>query len=304
MEKKRGEYFIWIDNVKGIAIVLVVLNHCGYLAGKENLQWFQHAVPLFLFCSAYLLRKKDIHNYFSKKRLLRLWKRIIGPYLLVEILAVALLLFADIFININIHIDINRFIKSAGLGPGSYFPVVYIQCWLLIPFLVLLKHRYSFSKSLLIFTVLCAILEFFFITISENRVWLWRLLAVRYLMILFVGVYYEEFVKRKALLIALVILSIVVAIIDIYIFPFDNLGWNGYHFYTSFYLLLLIPSVMKLSFDWLALIGKYSYEIFLLQLGYFIIANFMINRGGMFHLGIIILLCSILIAFAEKNSIR
>ena len=298
-----GKYIIWIDNTKGIAIILVVLYHCGYLVGKENLQWFQHAVPLFLFCSAYLLKEKDIHDYFCRKRMLRLWKRIFCPYLLLEVFVVALLLLIDNIFNIDFNIGVKEFVKLAGLGPGSYFPVIYIQCWLLIPFLVLLKHRYSFAKGFVVFIVLCAILEFLFLIVCENRTWLWRLLAIRYLMVLFVAVNYEEYVRRKILSILLIITSIALAVIDIYIRRFDDMGWDGYHYYTSFYILLLIPLFEKLSFNLLALIGRYSYDIFLAQLGYFAFAHYFIMCNRIVNFSIVVILSCLIISI-KKQLIR
>ena len=276
------KYYLWIDNVKGLAIILVMLHHCNYLNGKENLQWFQHAVPLFLFCSAFLLRNADINNYFSRRRLLRLYSRIIRPYFLAElfvltIIAILCLLRKDVF-----PYSFSHLLRFAGVGPGSYFPILYVQCWCVIPFLIVLKRHLTFSGSFVLFFFLCLILETLFYVLDGQRVWLWRLLAVRYLMILYVGVFYEEFIKRKQLAAVLIVLSVVLAVVDIYFYPFDNLGWNGTHCFTSFYILLLIPFLQKLCINWLAIVGKYSYEIFLLQMSYLAIMNY-ISRYNYFQ---------------------
>lgn len=61
---KEKIFLPWINNLKGIAMILIVFQHSGFLSGHENLQWFQQCVPIFLFCTAYLGRSKDIHDYF------------------------------------------------------------------------------------------------------------------------------------------------------------------------------------------------------------------------------------------------
>ena len=269
------KYYLWVDNVKGLAIILVVLWHCNYLNGKEHLQWFQHAVPLFLFCSAFLLRNVDGNYYFKRRRLLRLYNRIIRPYFHAELFVLSIIAILCLIRNDDFPYSLSHLLRFAGLGPGSYFPIVYVQCWCVIPFLVVLKRHLSFSYSFALFFISCLISELLFFVVDGQRAWLWRLLAIRYLMILYVGVYYEEFIKRKQLTVVLVILSVVLAVVDIYIYPFHNLCWNGDHCFTSFYILLIIPFLQKLCINRLALVGKYSYEIFLVQMSYLAIISFL-----------------------------
>lgn len=300
-EKVDNKYFVWVDDVKGISMILVVLWHCGYLCGKENLQWFQHAVPLFLFCSAYILRNKVRGLYWSDLQFTKLLKRIVWPFILVEILVV-LILFVKTFVSdYALPNTFYEFLRMGGYGPGSYFPIVYVQCWLIIPFLVALRERTSFNQGFAIFILVCALLEMVFYLVSANKPWLWRLLAVKYLMILYVGVNYEEFEKRKFLSCFLILLSIFLAVLDIYFYPFDNLGWNGHHFFTSFYVLLLIPFLMKLNSKVLSYVGSFSYEIFLVQLGYFAIAYQCFSLNGVLDLCLIVFLSIVVILFPKKT---
>ena len=294
------KYYIWIDNVKGLAIILVVLWHCGYLCGKEYLQWFQHAVPLFLFCSAYLFRNKVNGNYWSKHQFVKLLKRIVLPYILVELLVVSILFGKSLFSNYTLPTTFYDFIRMGGYGPGAYFPLVYVQCWLMIPFLVILKERTSFYKGFFLFIIVCVLMESTFYLTCANRSWLWRLLAIKYLMILYVGVNYEEFVKRRLLSCILIMLSIALAVLDIYFYPFDNMGWNGFHFFTSFYILLLISFLMKLNSITLSYVGKHSYEMFLVQLGYFAVAYQSFSLNGIMDFGIIVFLSMIVIYFKKR----
>ena len=76
MERRRE---IWVDNVKVIACILVVLGHffqsmtkAGVLPASDLYQWFNQTiyyfhVPLFFICSGYLYQKlsvvNDVHSW-------------------------------------------------------------------------------------------------------------------------------------------------------------------------------------------------------------------------------------------------
>lgn len=86
---------IWIDNVKVIACILVVLGHffqsmtkAGVLPANDLYKWFDQTiyyfhVPLFFICSGYLYQKfnnvSDIHSW--KKNILKKSLVLGVPYL-------------------------------------------------------------------------------------------------------------------------------------------------------------------------------------------------------------------------------
>lgn len=164
---------------------------------------------------------------------------------------------------------INDIIKGGGIGPGSYFPIMYLQCWIVIPFISYVDRKVSLIKTLLLFGFICIVLESVFVGI-DNRAWLWRLLCIRYLMVLCVAVMSDKIYKKKWWLI-LSLISIVIATIENCCYPFDNLGWPGYHCYEEFYILLLILFLKKIDYKLFRIAGKYSYEIFLIQMAFFAI---------------------------------
>ena len=92
MMKQNRE--IWVDNVKVIACILVVLGHffqsmtqAGVLPENDLYQWFNQTiyyfhVPLFFICSGYLYQKYASVND-GKKWLKNVWKKLIAlgiPY--------------------------------------------------------------------------------------------------------------------------------------------------------------------------------------------------------------------------------
>lgn len=91
-----GNREVWVDRIKGIACILVVLGHffqsmvkAGIIAGTDLYQWFNQSiyyfhVPLFFICSGYLYQKlsfvTEIKGWISSV-LNKLWNLGI-PYLL------------------------------------------------------------------------------------------------------------------------------------------------------------------------------------------------------------------------------
>ena len=170
------------DFLKGVAIVFVLLLH----SLSREVLWFMHsnysigqAVPLFILCTFVLsfnslfARKRYIKYWFSKNRVHTLFGKIIKPFLIVQFLLIMLLLLSG---NSDKLISL---IKNAGFGPGSYYPWIYLQFWLLIPFLYgLFKNvgiLWAGGIVLIISQMLqyaCSVLE-----ISEE---IYRLLCFRY----------------------------------------------------------------------------------------------------------------------------
>jgi len=122
------------DFIKGIAIIFVIFIHAG--VGKQYFYnyWNGQAVPLFIMVSCLLaclsLSKNDsITKYFAKTG--SMLKRISIPFVLTQILIVSVFIIFGRF-------SLDSFFIEGGIVPGSYFPWLYIQLWLLMPFLFFL----------------------------------------------------------------------------------------------------------------------------------------------------------------------
>ena len=113
----------WIDGAKGIAIISVILLHS--LPCLKEIGWIWHlgqAVPVFLFISAYLtsIHFVTIPAYFTRDRFLGIIKKIFIPYFVVLLIQIVCLYLCDS------PPTSKTIIKGGGLGPGSYYPWVYL----------------------------------------------------------------------------------------------------------------------------------------------------------------------------------
>lgn len=141
MEAKKQ--IAYLDFIKGFAAVSVVLLHA--LPKEALLESFAYvhvwqAVPLFVFVSFYLFFKKldsgiKLKDYYSKKSIGKVVRKIVVPFLVVQL----------IFVVINYLTDGLSGIKwmtgRGGDGRGSYYPYIYCQIWLIAPLLYLLLHK-------------------------------------------------------------------------------------------------------------------------------------------------------------------
>jgi peptidoglycan/LPS O-acetylase OafA/YrhL len=128
-----------LDFIKGIAIISVILNHAGIGEKYFYNYWNGQAVPLFITVSCILgclsLFKNDsLKNYFAKEKVKTTFSRIFKPFILAQILLVA------IYIVLN-KFSITEFLAHGGIGNGSYYPWLYLQLWVLMPFMFYIMKR-------------------------------------------------------------------------------------------------------------------------------------------------------------------
>ena len=127
------------DFVKGIAITFVILLHA---IDRETLLSIYHiyhigqAVPLFILVTFLLsfasLSKRagsEVAYWYSSHRWNTMIRKIWLPYVILQVIFVVML-----FV-INEPQRLFSMITSGGMGPGSYYPWVYLQFWLIMPFL-------------------------------------------------------------------------------------------------------------------------------------------------------------------------
>lgn len=175
-----------------------------------------------------------------------------------------------------------NFLKSGGIGAGSYYFWIYLQFVILLPIFSRIFSRYSIKKSLLIFIVLSQFLEILscLLLIPE---WVYRLTFFRYTFIIFLGYYITNVEIRLSFSFILLTLLSVISILlfqygDFNSYPFIyESNWKIQHWMTYFYVIFLIFILLKIyekfkSYSvmrYFLLIGKYSYHIFLFQMVYF-----------------------------------
>ena len=144
---KNGHDFS-LDFVKGICIILVLINHATDDVFKQETFfyiWGYPAVPLFLLLQVFHIYKKGFNG--GHIRWGRICTRVLYPFLLMELLLTAVTVIQSPLTPVKDIII--RSLYWGGSGPGSYYPWIYIQFAILLPLLVpfsdgLVEKAYSY----------------------------------------------------------------------------------------------------------------------------------------------------------------
>ena len=275
----KDTHIDWIDGAKGVAIVAVVLLHS--LPCLREIGWILHigqAVPIFLFITAYLIsmRFESLQTYFQWERIAKMLKKVFVPFVFVLLIQLVCLALIDRLPSLK------TIVKTGGIGPGSYYVWLYLQAWVIIPFIVILVRKLPIWVSMLIMLVVSIIAEYVFVPIAgiEHIDELYRLLPVRYLMVLYLGCIWPLLKdKQRYILYGLAGVSAFLMLNDLYLADnvlFVNVMgggkivpsyWNGYHWYTAFYVIIPMALLERIHYtDIWKQAGKYSWYIFLLQM--------------------------------------
>lgn len=129
---KRNGYDEFLDYLKGISIIMVLINH-----GAQNIVdmalfpiWIYEAVPMFLLIQVFhAYKRRTVQNPSIKK----IWERILRPFVYTQIVFIAYCFYAFIKRGISIDEYFLDMIKSGGNGQGAYFIWIYIQFAFLLP---------------------------------------------------------------------------------------------------------------------------------------------------------------------------
>ncbi len=275
-----------LDFVKGICILLVVINHCIDNTFSHNVLfwlWGYPAVPLFLLIQVYHSYKKGfagIQLNWSK-----ICTRVFFPFLFVQVLLFTYVVITQPTRTLNSIAMVVYY--WGGRGPGSYYPWIYVQFAILLPLLRPLFRCLSEKTLLALFLILSIGTEMLchYFQISE---WLYRLLFFRYIFLIYLG--YQLVLRGVVLNILTVSLSII-SLIAVYClvilqvdwspFFFDSKYWPTCHWICYFYIVYPLLYLLCKFFYWLppqskfenlfCKMGRHSYAIFIFQLFYFFV---------------------------------
>ena len=179
----RDGYDPYIDFLKGICIIFVVLTH----SLPEHIRdaslfvlWGKSAVPVFLMLQVFHACKKGLGAITTDYT--KLWHRIIKPFLVMEGL---ILIFAFLLAKEK-KVFLDDVLLSVGWGPGSYFPWVYVQFAIFLPLFV---PVFKLLKGLWLAAFFVALSEVVELTCSLTHVpdWLYRILFLRYVFLFYLG---------------------------------------------------------------------------------------------------------------------
>jgi len=275
LSKRLNQY----EFLKGVAIVFVLLLH----SLSDDILRFIHsnysigqAVPLFILCTFVLsfnslsTKKGGGKYWFSKHRIWTLFRKILKPFFIVQLLLSLLLLLS------NNGDKIILLIKSAGVGPGSYYPWIYLQFWLLMPYIYRLFEKTGIFWGGCLLLIVNQMLQYW-CSVVELSETIYRLLCFRYL---FLSVFAYMILKCSIkpfgyILFFLIGIGYYICLdIGIKFTPWLYNSWMSQqlpaYFYTMvvFFLLMIIYDMYGQSklIKVFVFLGKYSWKIFLLQM--------------------------------------
>lgn len=266
-----------IDFIKGVAACSVVFLHNmpNYYIG--SFFWIGQAVPIFLFITAYLTYGSSTMgrniDYYSPKSILKMVNKIFKPFLFMTIIQCVILY------KLSPSFSIKSVLTLGGIGPGSYYPWLYLQAWIVLPIIIFVVDKIKVKYSFLLFLIVCVILEI----LSNPQIIpspVYRLLFTRYLFLLYLACITRKLnLKINICIVILSIFSLIYLAIVTY-FPVNlepfiyNTGWVGQTYPAFFYTVLVFLSLVilynKYSESFFSKLfvkfGNWSYELFLWQM--------------------------------------
>ena len=283
----------FIDFIKSYAILCVIFGHTFPMLDKIGYGiWAGMQVPLFILIQTFHYLKKERNFKINVGKILG---RVVVPFVIAEILTFIVAMFIK---GESASTLIQEFIQKGGYGPGSYYPYIYLQITLLLPFFaILLKHfnksgqqsaissqcqSQSQSQSLLIvFLLLSEGFEILFSLIDFPDT-IYRILAIRYIFLLYLGwLWVKDGVIINKTMMLLSALSLCAIIYFEYV-PIDNEPWfysTGWRFHRwPCYFFVANGFIAILHYIWKFLknnkfivnavktIASATYEIFLVQM--------------------------------------
>lgn len=293
---EKYKYDPFIDFLKGCSIVFVILTHtissCLHDYSFFCL-WGDMAVPIFLLIQIFHAYKTPClgGNKFTFNKIA---KRIILPFIISQFIG---LIISIVYNGISLH-EIKKF---GNFGPGAYYPYIYLQFAVLLAIIAPLIRK--LSQNPILFAVLFVVISELFEMIacySNISQGIYRLLFTRYTFLIYLGARWTA--KPIMMDVLTVILSIISALFIILFQYFDQSitfepwfymkGWKIFHWISYFYVANLLVWILRVVYDKcgnmllnsVKELGKYSYEIFLFQMIYFMISplrRFSWHAGGM-----------------------
>jgi surface polysaccharide O-acyltransferase-like enzyme len=240
-----------LDFIKGIAILSVIFLHNTPANKLFQIAWIGQAVPLFLLITAYLTygsysKNRTLKYYYTASSLKKLFNRICFPFLSVLIVQCVICFLFNKF-------SYQSVLVNGGIGPGCYYPWVYLQCWTVLPLIILLIDKFSIKQSFLILLSISVALELFLSIIHVHES-VYRLLFCRYLFYIYTGCLIKKInVQLDIKLVLLAVVGLVFASMEIYtnidFKPWFTNYWKGYHWPTAFYAVVVFLFLKKIYYS-------------------------------------------------------
>lgn len=285
----------FVDTLKGVFAIFVIMLHCPYETGVFNRFlfpfWVCMAVPGFMFISGYLsalsFDKKEmvgLKQAYAFRDICARLVRFILPYSVAFLLEWCVFRIAGLYqvnmITYGLRALFFEFLQG-GKGPGNYYIPIMVQFVFLFPliYLVIKKNKVKGLIGCFAANGLFEIIK----TFAGMSDGVYRLLIFRYLFLIAAGVYLAVGeVKREKKESVWDTLSILVGLIFIVIFSYTGYQpkiftmWAPTSLMTALYVVPIMSMLLRncrKGLKPLETIGKASYEVFLVQMIYFCLGN-------------------------------
>lgn len=307
-----------IDVLKGILILFVVTTHCPIIITPPYQYYIMFTstvtIPCFMMISGYVLtlsfQKSKIENmeqaYESRRIIIKLL-RFLLPYTISFLAGWILYRILGIYqIGIREYgiIAFAMDFLGGGSGQGSYYIPFVIQLIFVFPVIYFIVKKHRFRGLVYVFLINAAY-EVIKVAYGMGGV-LYRLLVLRYLFIIAAGCYLalEGIPKSKKGLFT-ILGSIVTGLGFVYVFLFTDYSPKVIIYWpqTSFLICLVIAPVLgwviekgRFRFKPLELLGRASFNIYLVQMIYYNITDYVFPHisGPYAQLGVSTLICVII----------
>jgi len=290
---KKG-YDPFLDFIKAYAIICVLMGHTfPYLHETGYSLWYGMQVPLFVLVQVFHVYKKESYSFDFKK----LFYRIFLPFFVIQLI--------PILYRLSTTNDYKSFIINTliggGIGPGSYYPWLYLQLAIVIPLIKPLFSKGSLVTKTIVALLICEGFEILesVLNVPDS---IHRLLAIRYFFLIFLGWLWVEkgiMINWKTIILSLLSLATIIYFEYFYIPTepwFYDTAWRAHRWPCYFYVSTLLSAILywvyshirkhEFLFGLIQKTAMSSYEIFLIQmvaivmLPYFSITNISIVDLG------------------------
>lgn len=301
----KTKHYLQIDLLKAYAIISVIILHALLLTDLIKILHLPQqitvslyyltigqAVPIFLLImgrntgdSFFRRNYKKLSEIFTYSYFKARFERIILPFLFIYFLSIIIVIFINFKPDFNI-LAIIGYLPLPIPSPGNYFISLIFEFIIIFPFLyVLFKYN---SKLMLLISFLITFL--FEILAYQTQIvvtdpYLYNSCIIRYLFVISLGLWtvkhvdFSKITSNILLLICILFSTVYLVIYSCYGwgFPYFSNGWGAQNVLTSFYPLLIFLVGMRflpqksnnIILNFVGLIGKASYHIFLLQILFF-----------------------------------
>ncbi|MBQ7359423.1 MAG: acyltransferase [Lachnospiraceae bacterium] len=287
MERNR-----FVDVLKGIFIIFVIVLHSAVSMTTRDTWlfpfWVNLAVPAFMLISGYVSalseERRGISNLqdsYEPKRLLKKWIRFLSPFSIAFVAEwIVFRVFGLYTVGVReygIFALLLDFLRG-GKGQGSYYFPVMMQFVVLFPIIYYIIRKYAL-KGLAGCFVANGFFEVLKLAYGMGD-YEYRLLVLRYIFVIAAGCYLAiGNIHKSWKTTSLAVGCLVAGALFIYLFSYTGYTpkiitfWQGTSFLTGLFLVPILGWLLckvRVGFKPLEIVGKASFNIFLVQMIYFI----------------------------------